>query len=365
MTNRLLAAAVACLTLLGATPAAYASTASVATPPSTASGVHAFHGLQGLSNTLTLAVAQQTAQQSDVVSATPGQLSKFASAMKAANPNVILLAYVNGGYSKAGTAGSLPASQYLKNAAAGYITSTTWRNVLMNPLSSGWQASVTAQCRAAVSGSVAGCWLDQVSCAPLTAGFDTAQPMDSSTGTAYTKAAWAAAVARELTAITTSLGSPVYSNTYCSGPSYYSFPMSAANTATSTGFEAEHWFTATAANALNLKTWQQGINMMIDAQAHGKVVTVSGTYPTTGAWPAYITASYMLGNNGAALTSYPATVAVNIGAPTQTATSLTGYLHGSVYARTYQNGIVIVNPTAQTQTYAGHAVAAHGGYIGA
>ena len=335
-------------------------------PASTATGVHAFHGLQGLAGSrLTLQVAQQTAQESDVVSATPGELTKYAAAMKAANPKVILLAYVNGGYSKAGSAGSLPASEYLRNAAGGYITSTTWHNVLMNPLSAAWQASVTAQCRAALSGTVSGCWLDQVSCAPLTASFDTAQPIDSSTGAAYTKSAWAAAVARELTSITTALGAPVYSNTYCSGPSYYGFPMSAANTATSTGFEAEHWFTATAANAENTKTWQQGIDMMIDAQAHGKVVTVSGDYPTTGTWPAYITASYMLGNNGAALTTYPASVAVSLGAPTQTAASVAGYQHGSVYARAYQSGMVIVNPTATSQTYAGHTIAAFSAYIGA
>jgi hypothetical protein len=361
MTTRILASAVASLALLGAGNTAHAS---VAAPPSTAAGVHVFHGLQGISNTLTLAVAQQTAAASDVVSATPGQLAKFGAAMKAANPKVILLAYVNGGYSKAGTAGSLPASEYLRNASGGYITSTTHQNVLMNPLSAGWQANVAAQCKAALGGSVSGCWLDQTSCAPLTAGFDSAQPVNPVSGALYTKPGWAAAVATELDAVHAQLGATVYSNTYCSGPSYYSYPMSAANAATSTGFEAEHWFTATLANAQNLKTWQQGIDMMIDAQAHGKVVTVSGDFPTTGAWPAYITASYMLGNNGAALTTYPAPAAVSLGAPTQTAASVAGYQHGCVYARTYQNGMVVVNPTSAAQTYAGHTIAAFSAYIG-
>jgi hypothetical protein len=363
MTNRLLAAAVACFTLLGATQAAHASTASVATPPSTASGVHAFHGLQGVSNTLTLAVAQQTARESDVVSATPGQLSKYATAMKAANPSVILLAYVNGGYSKAGV--GYPASDYLRNASGGQITSTTHGNVLMNPLSAHWQASVAAACNAAIGGNVSGCWLDQVSCAPLTAGFDTAQPIDSSAGAAYTKPAWASAITKELDAVKTAIGSaPVYSNTYCSGQTYAKFPLTGVNSAATQGFEAEHWLTAQTSNWTSPLVWQQGINMMIDAQAHGKVVTISGN-PTSGVSARYLTASYMLGNNGAALTTLDNPIAVNVGAPTQTATSVSGYQHGSVYARTYQNGIVIVNPTALAQTYAGHTVAAHGGYIGA
>lgn len=364
-----------CLALLGAAgPAVYASAASAtaplptisATPPPTASGVHVFHGLQGLagSKLLTLQVAEQTARISDVVSATPGELARYAVAMKAANPNVILLAYVNGGYSKAGTEGSLPASEYMRSSSGAYITSRTHHNILMNPLSPDWQADVIAQCKAAVGGDVTGCWLDQISGAPVTAAFDSAQPVNPATAVNYTKPEWAAAAATELTAVNAGLGATVYSNTYCSGAAYYSFPMSAVNAATSLGFEAEHWMTSAASGAHTLKTWRQGINMMIDSQAHGKVVTVSGVFPTTGTWPTYITASYMLGNNGAALTTYTAPVAANVGAPTQTATSVGGYQHGSVYARRYQNGMVIVNPTALPHTYAGHTLAAYSGYIG-
>jgi hypothetical protein len=372
MTSRHLAAAAVYLALLAAAgPAVSASAAPLpttsATPPPTASGVHVFHGLQGLagSKLLTLQVAEQTAQVSDVVSATPGELAKYAVAMKTANPNVILLAYVNGGYSKAGTQGSLPASEYMYSTSGAYITSRTHQNILMNPLSPDWQANVIAQCKAAVGGNVTGCWLDQISGAPVTAGFDSAQPVNPATGVNYTKPEWAAAAATELTVVNAGAGTTVYSNTYCSGAAYYSFPMSAANHATSLGFEAEHWMTSTASGAHTLKTWRQGINMMIDSQAHGKVVTVSGDFPTTGTWPTYITASYMLGNNGAALTTYTARVAATVGAPTQTATSVAGYQHGLVYARKYRNGIVIVNPTPQPHTYAGHTVAAYSGYIGA
>lgn len=335
-------------------------------PGSTSVGVHEFHGLQGLSNTLTLTQAVQAAQSSDVVSATAGQLAKYAAAMKAANPNVILLVYVNGGYSKAGTAGSYPAGAYAKSRTGAYITSTTWHNILMNPLSGGWQQHVIDQCKGYMGGDVSGCWLDQTSCAPLTSGFDTAQPVSPATGAVYTKSQWAAAVKQELSAVQAGIGAaPVYSNTYCSGQSFYGFPMSSVDGATSQGLEAEHWFTARPANAQNLKIWQQGVNMLIQGQADGKVVTVSGSYPTTGSWPGYITASYLLGDNGAALTSYDAPVSADfLGAPTETQTSVAGYQHGSVYARTYQNGIVIVNPTGATQSYAGHTLPAYSGYIG-
>lgn len=347
------------------TSRATATTAS-GLPGSTSVGVHQFHGLQGLSNTLTLAQALQAATSSDVVSATAGQLAKYAAAMKAANPNVILLLYVNGGYSKAGTAGTYPAGQYVRSRTGAYITSTTWHNVLMNPLSGGWQQHVIDQCNGHIGGDVSGCWLDQTSCAPLTSGFDSAQPVNPATGALYTKGQWAAAVKQELSAVQAGLGTaPVYSNTYCSGQSFYGFPMSSADGGTSRGLEAEHWFTAQPANAQKLKIWQQGVNMLIQGQADGKVVTVSGSYPTTGNWPGYITASYLLGDNGAALTSYAAPVSADfLGAPTETQTSVAGYLHGSVYARTYQNGIVIVNPTGTTQSYAGQTLPAFSGYIG-
>lgn len=340
--------------------------ATAGLPGSTSVGVHEFNGLQGLTSTLTLTQAVQAATSSDVVSATPGQLAKYAAAMKAANPRLILLVYVNGGYSKAGTAGSYPADEYAKSPTGAYITSTTWHNVLMNPLSAGWQQHVIDQCKASIGGDVSGCWLDQTSCAPLTSGFDTAQPANPATGVTYTKSQWAGAVTRELSAVQAGLGAtPVYSNTYCSGQSFYGFPMTSVDGATSHGLEAEHWFTAQPANAEKLKVWQQGINMLIQGQRDGKVVTVSGSYPTTGNWPGYITASYLLGNNGAALTTYDAPVPASfLGKPTQTHTSLAGYEHGAVYARTYQNGIVIVNPTGTPQSYAGHTLPAYSGYIG-
>ena len=342
------------------------ATATSGLPASTSIGVHEFNGLQDLTSSLTLAQAVQAATSSDVVSATAGQLARYAAAMKAANPKLILLVYVNGGYSKAGTAGSYPASEYAKSLAGAYITSTTWHNILMNPLSSGWQQHVIDQCKASMAADVSGCWLDQTSCAPLTSGFDTAHPANPATGVTYSKSQWAAAVRRELSAVQAGIGTaPVYSNTYCSGQSFYGFPMSSVNGATSHGFEAEHWFTAQPANAEKLRVWRQGINMLIQGQAAGKVVTVSGSYPTTGNWPGYITASYLLGDNGAALTSYDAPVPADfLGAPTETHTTVAGYVHGSVYARTYQNGIVIVNPTATTQSYAGHTLPAYSGYIG-
>jgi hypothetical protein len=366
-TRLLIPIAAALAVCLAATHAPRASaTTSTGLPGSTSVGVHQFHGLQGYSNTLTLAQALQAATASDVISATAGQLAKYGAAMKAANPNVILLVYVNGGYSKAGTAGTYPQDEYLRSSSGAYITSTTWHNVLMNPLSSGWQQDVANRCAASIGRDVSGCWLDQTSCAPLTSGFDSAQPVDPSTGALYTKSTWSAAVAQELSAVQSALGSaPVYSNTYCSGHSFYAFPMSTADTATSRGLEAEHWFTAQSTNAENLKIWQQGIDMLIQGQADGKLVTVSGGYPTTGNWPGYITASYLLGDNGAALMTYSVPVAASfLGAPTDTETSVAGYLHGSVYARTYENGIVIVNPTGTTQTYAGHTLAAYSGYIG-
>jgi hypothetical protein len=335
-------------------------------PGSTSVGVHQFNGLQGLTSTLTLAQAVQAARSSDVVSATAGQLSKYAAAMKAANSSVILLVYVNGGYSKAGTAGTYPAGEYSKSPTGAYITSTTWHNVLMNPLSRGWQQHVIDQCKASIGGNVSGCWLDQTSCAPLTSGFDTAQPVNRATGVTYTKSQWATAVTQELSAVQAGISpAPVYSNTYCSGQSFYGFPMLSVDGASSHGMEAEHWFTAQPANAEKLNVWRQGVDMLIQGQADGKVVTVGGNYPTTGNWPGYITASYLLGNNGAALTTYDSPISADfLGAATQTQTSVAGYLHGSVYARTYQNGIVIVNPTGTTQSYAGQTLPPYSGYIG-
>jgi len=103
---------------------------------------------------------------------------------------------------------------------------------------------------------------------------------------------------------------------------------------------------------------------MIDAQQAGKgIIDSFGGATTTNVeqWREYVTASYLMGDNGHAFLNFSTTTqepyqtpsplyTMPIGTPLKTATNVSGYLVGKVYQRQFSNGIALVNVSGASQT---------------
>jgi uncharacterized membrane protein YgcG len=348
---------------VGTTPAAF---------PSTLSGIHLSFGMQGrLSTTQSEAVA--AADAGDMVAALPIQIKQFGAAMKTVNPSVKLFAYQNGMFAQAKNGSAFPDSWYLKTASGQKVQATGTGNYLMNPLSTavsngaaGWTDYVAQQCRTAMADpNTSGCFLDQMNAAPLGSGFVNGAPVDPRTGTAFTRTAYMTLVAQQGQAVASQLNGPVVGNAYDSAPRYYAIPTSLVNASAGMGtFEAEHWFGNDVTQSQSLPAWQQGVQMEIDAQAagHGVIVNVDAPGTNVEQWRRYLTASYLLGNNGAAWLEFgpdaqtapfdsPSPLyATPIGTPLQTGGRVSDYAKNGVYQRAYSNGLVLVNPSSSSVT---------------
>src|SRR5437763_13669198 len=99
------------LVCLGAGAGALAQPAESTTGP-TSVGIHVFSGLQG-NTSATQSDAVSAANMSDVVYGLTIQIKKFGSAMRQANPNVKLYAYLNGELAQSKDCSTFPASWYL------------------------------------------------------------------------------------------------------------------------------------------------------------------------------------------------------------------------------------------------------------
>ena len=140
-------------------------------------------------NTPTLAEAITRARQFDVITAWPKQYKPYVAAMKAANPNLVLNAYVNGTHTwKTG----LGESQYCHDASGAKVTTTgLWPGTyLMDPGNAGWRASLLNNVQAAIVDSgFDGVFLDTLGRGALTYTV-TGRCINPRTGAEYTIADW-------------------------------------------------------------------------------------------------------------------------------------------------------------------------------
>jgi hypothetical protein len=114
--------------------------------------------------------------------------------------------------------------------------------------------------------------------------------------------------------------------------------------------------------------WLQSVQFLMDTHALGQTVQVTTALPTNATaaqidqWRKYAYATYLLGNSGRAYfefvpygqprgseSSNPL-YKLDIGAPTHTASSASGYANGVWYQRSFTKGKVVVNPTAAAVT---------------
>ena len=349
----------------------FAHPADSSTTMPTAVGIHMFSGMQG-STSATQSDAIAAANMSDIVSGLTVQIKQYGTAMRQANPNVQLYLYVNGELAQSKDCSTFPASWYLYSTAGAKVKSPNG-NCAMYPLSTqtwngyaGWIDYVKHLCaqNLAQAPLANGCFVDQISSA-LNSSWASALPVNPATKQVYTMSTWMGQMGQIGQTIEQFTGKPVIGNSYEGGARYWGMPTNLINGYGIDSFESEHFLNANKTQWTKQSYWTKNIDMMIDAQSKGKRINVGFTdAPTTNeeTWRQFVTASYLLGNNGNAWLAFCSTAkhsysdpsplyGLPIGSPTQTATSVSGYqVAPGVYERKFTGGIVVANVSGSSVT---------------
>lgn len=292
----------------------------------------------------------------------------YVAAMRSANPHLVLLVYLGGGFSMGDHGTKYPNSWYLHDAAGRKVRLKNFPNYLMNPAKTKWVNKVAIRCaRYRARGGYDGCLLDQLGPAPLDPNYVTGLPVNPKTGKVWTRAAWMNATSSLAAAVKRRLGTfIVIPNGLLTGADYFDAAGETSQLLSGTDGGMVELF-GRAPNApltqhRSLADWKQDVNMLVDAGAKGKrllVVTkawVTGSQAQKDAYYQYALGTFLLGSNGhsyfrflpdkdtAAASTYGN---INLGRATSKYR-----LIGGVYERRFSGGRVIVNPTTRSHTFA-------------
>jgi hypothetical protein len=312
----------------------------------------------------TEAEAVAMAKNYDLIAEHAKVLTPYLAAMKAVNPSLKVLAYINGAFdqSKAGTL--YPTSWYALGANGKRIQSKSFGNWLMLPTAA-WGSTVGGLCAKAIASSnYDGCFLDTLGIAPLSPGYVTEPPIDPSTHKVFTPQAWIADQSNTITA--TKKANPtklIMANGLHDG-SKFSITQPLL-TADGTAM-AEVWLRVST-NKENsfpsLTVWNEDVSMLVTAGQKGEVIGVvtklwtKATPAQVTQWHIFMIATFLMGTNGQSMYCFTSAKTVAgmtedspldhtaIGMPIGAMTA-----KGGVYTRTYTNGIAAVNPGTSSVT---------------
>lgn len=315
----------------------------------------------------TQAEAVEDARGFDVITALRGSYRGHVSAMRQANPDLRLLAYLNGAFAQGSEGSAFPADWYLRDAN-GYKIKNDWGLWLMNPAHPGWVDNRARACANFIAESgYDGCSLDNLGPGAIWTGAIGREAINPSTGMAWTSSDWMRATARLASAVKNTAGSrPVYGNGLGAGHAYFdsSVPTSQLLWPLDGGI-AETWI-RTAHQGIDRyrpeSSWKQDVDMLIDAASRGKHVLAvtkvwsSATQAQKDRWHEYALASFKLADNGVhaftfsggRLEDSTATSPwwdVDLGLPQGSY-----YRSSGVYQRQFSNGRVLVNATGSSVT---------------
>ena len=324
--------------------------------------------------TMTEAQAVTIAQEFDVIAAQASVFPKYVTEMKAANPNLRIVAYVNGTFDMKSGGTSYPASWY-ETSASGSRIKSAFGNYLLDPGDTSWEQSVAQQCTAAIARShYDGCFVDTLGTAPLDPGYVTGLPMDPSTHAVWSGTQWLDATTAIAAAVqAANPNALVIANGLANGAKYFSSTGATSQLLGPSGAAmAELWLRAPGAGATQYPSetkWLANINMLVNAESNDESILtttklwVTATAAQQAQWHKFALSSFLLGADGhsyfsfledrsnAALVQDYAWDHVNIGTPLGAFSQ-----NGSLYERSFSNGIVAVNPTdaPATITFAGN-----------
>jgi hypothetical protein len=311
------------------------------------------------------------AENYDLIAANSKQFtSTTLAAMKAANPNIRVLVYLNGSFDVHKTQ-EYPLSEYALDANGNYIKSRQFGNWLMNISDPAWVSNVAGQCTTLLSQApYDGCFVDMLGDAALGASYLTSQPINPATGLVWTQeqeVTAGTAIAAQVTA--DNPGEIIMANGLLDGANYFSStaPTSQLFDGASAAM-AETWLRSATTKVTTFEsaaTWQPEVNLLSNAGGNGDVaavttkVWVTATAAQLTAWHRFALASFLLGTTGNAYFSFtesqsPTEFQTDAGNPldhTQVGAALGAYqAQGKAFVRLYADADVIVNPTKKSVT---------------
>jgi putative glycosyl hydrolase-like family 15 (GHL15) protein len=322
---------------------------------------------------LTVDQAVADASSLDLIVARKGTFTPYLADMRAANPSVQLLVYMNGSYAQTNqgpTSGVYPTAWYARDAAGQPVTSKSEGNWLMDVTNPAWVQDRVQTCTSFLAQSgYDGCYVDMLGAASVAAGYVSSRPVNPATKQAWTATDWMAATAKVGAAVKTgNPGRMVVGNGLQNGRQYFANPG-----ATSVllggidGGNAQGWMRG-AGDAItafpSTANWKQEVDMLVDAGAKAKSVIamtkvwgVTATQDQLDAVHRFSLASFLLGTNGnqyfdwdvnrtdgAVVPDHPYDH-VAVGLP-----SGPYALKSKVYVRYFTNGIAVVN-ASKTASY--------------
>jgi len=320
--------------------------------------------------TLTQEQAEAIARRTEVVVARERAFKPYLAAMRAVNPRVKVLVYLNGAFS--GKDRIYPDDHYARDKDGNRIFSTKWDRWMMDVGNTSWSASVAQECTDDIAWTgYDGCYVDMLGTAPLLDGYVSTKPINPATGAVWT--------ANDYVAATSAIGANaeaansshiVVGNGLSNGKKYYA--LSGATAPLLNGLDggnAEGWIRGANQGITQFRKegeWRKDVDMLVDAGRRGSSVLamtkvwVTSTPEQIERWHKYAFASFLLGTDGKSYFSFYADPAgqsmveastahrwdaVDVGVPTGAYAKKNG-----VYRRDFSNGIALVNPTTATVT---------------
>lgn len=317
--------------------------------------------------TYTEAEAVDHAERFPLITARRDSYGPHVPAMKQANPDLTLFAYMNGAFAQANQGDAFPSSWYLYDAQGNKITNN-WNIYLMNPAHTGWVASRVEQCIQFLSvSSYDGCMLDNMGAGAIWPGSLSAQPINPATGSHWTNNEWLQATTQLTAAVKQDIAPrPVLANGLVSGQSYFNQGAPSSRLLEAADYGLAETFVRTAGQGIaqyrTEAAWKADVDMLLDAsQRGGQVLTltkvwVDATDAQMEKWYRYALATFLLGDDGThhfafgrgwgtdTMQALPHT-SLPLGTPVGPYAKVDG-----VYQRSYTDGLTLVNPTSDPVT---------------
>ena len=299
------------------------------------------------------------ARHFDVIAALKGTYADDVDAMKAANPDLVLLVYLNGTMAQAGEGSAYPNSWYLRDRRGNKVKSRGWGNYLMNPASDGWERAVANRCRTYLEESgYDGCFLDVLGTAPLSPSYVTGVPVNPATRAVWRRSAWLRATTAVAAATRAEVSpAPVYGNGLANGSVYFSGSSSILDGLD--GGMAESFVRDAYAPSGSFRSttqWRSDVRLLGDVADQGRAglaitkVWSAASARQTNAVQRYAVATFLLGytpgrsfysfRDDHGLTRWRSAWGRAIGTPTGAYRRV-----GDSYVRRFTGGVVVVNPT--------------------
>jgi hypothetical protein len=314
---------------------------------------------------LTSAQAVTKAKEFKYLIANPGTYSAYVSQMRAANPKVRLLVYVNG--TAAGLDSAFPEEDYAHDALGRRIRTHDWPSYLMEPSNSHWRGVIVQRCQSALERTgYDGCFLDQMGIAPLDTGYVTSIPVNPATGKKYTKSEWLTATRGMAIKVRDAISpKPVFINGLLNGPAYFDSTAPTSKLLTGMTGGMIETFVRPPNSPIDsygtVSNWKKNVDILVDSAVKKKQILamtkvwVTATQAQKDQWHMYALASFLLGHQPGYTSFeflYDRSLVfdhrywnVDLGVPLAHYSSSSG-----LYRRSFRRGLVLVNPTNSSLT---------------